>query len=141
VTRPRLERGGWGFKSPRPIPPGGACRSLAVAITAKAQTSHDGALRSDRWTKNQKFWGDIEGLWLELNVLRIVVANLIAREAIRTNDPDGALRKIADDLHASWDDSSASEEQRRKIEPARMAIDDIKRMGIPAKAMTDERKV
>jgi chloramphenicol 3-O-phosphotransferase len=69
---------------------------------------------------------DIEGIWFQLNVLRTVLSKLIAREAARADDPEGALRGIADDLHAYWDyTDEVSEQQRRINEPARSIIDDI----------------
>jgi hypothetical protein len=72
-----------------------------------------------------KLSGEIDGLWQELNVLRVVVAYLIARAAKGNDDPDGALRQIAEELNTIWDDRAEPESKRPTFEAARMAIDDL----------------
>jgi len=53
--------------------------------------------------------GEIDGLWHELNVLRIVVAYLVSREANKSENPDAVLRTIADKLHRQFDDNTVQE--------------------------------
>jgi hypothetical protein len=77
--------------------------------------------------------GKIDGLWHELNVLRIVVAYLVSREANKSENPDAVLRTIADELHRQFDDNTVQESQRQTMETARLAIDDLMEM---ARALT-----
>jgi hypothetical protein len=53
--------------------------------------------------------GEIDDLWHELNVLRIVVAYLVSREANKSENPDAVLRTIADELHRQFDDNTVRE--------------------------------
>jgi hypothetical protein len=72
-----------------------------------------------------KIGGDIDGLWHELNVLRLVVAYLISLEVNKNEDADAALRTIAEQLHAQFDDRTVPDSKRSSMEAARLAIDDL----------------
>ncbi len=83
--------------------------------------------------------GDVEGLWLEVNVLRTVVANLVAREARRSENPEVAMRRIADDLVSCFDETHESDNKQASLEAARMAIDDLMEMARSAALRRDSQ--